>query len=165
MILFVLKCVAGHEFDAWFRDNAAYDRQHRRGFVSCPDCGSRKVEKAPMAPRLGRSRGDAVTPASTPIPGAEEASEAVTAASTEGQVSDAPPSPAQLRRALQILRRHVEQTCDYVGPTFAKEARRIHNGEVEARGIYGEATSDERQALLDDGIEVTGIPWVPSSDA
>ena len=163
MILFALKCVAGHEFDAWFRDSAAYDRQHRRGLISCPECSSHKVEKAPMAPRLSRSRGDTVAPAPTPAAG--EGAEAAAAVSTGGQTSDTPPSPVELRRALQILRRHVEQNCDYVGPTFAKEARRIHNGEAEARGIYGEATSDERQALLDDGIEVTGIPWVPSSDA
>jgi hypothetical protein len=139
MILFKLRCRAEHEFDAWFRDGATYDRQAGRGQIACPQCGDSAVDKAPMAPRLGRSGGDEKTTAS--------------------------PSPAQLRRMLQEVRRHVEANCDYVGERFAEEARRIHNGDAEARGIYGEASEDESQALADDGIEVARIPWVPPTDA
>jgi hypothetical protein len=76
-----------------------------------------------------------------------------------------PPSPEQLHGMLQRLRRHVETTCDYVGERFAEEARRIHNGEADARGIYGEASDDESQALADEGIEVARLPWVSASDA
>src|SRR5579885_912000 len=137
MILFKLRCSAGHEFEGWFRDNAAYDRQRGRGLIACPDCGDTAVEKAVMAPRLGRSEKNAPRP----------------------------PSPAELRRALQQLRRHVETHCDYVGPSFADEARRIHRGETPARGIYGEAPPDESRAHADEGIEVAAIPWVPASDA
>jgi len=137
MILFKLHCAADHEFEGWFRDNAEYDRQRARNLIACPDCGDTEVEKAVMAPRLGRSEKNA--------PG--------------------PPSPAEMRRALQMLRKHVEANCDYVGPSFAEEARRIHRGETEARGIYGEATKDESRALSDEGIEVASIPWVPTSDA
>ena len=139
MILFKLRCRAEHEFEAWFRDGATYDRQAARGQITCPDCGDSAIDKAPMAPRLGRSSSD--------------------------QEAKAPPSPAQLRRMLQEVRRHVEANCDYVGDRFAEEARRIHNGEADARGIYGEASEDESQALADDGIDVARIPWVPPSDA
>jgi hypothetical protein len=149
MILFKLKCAAEHEFDGWFRDNAAYDRQHARGLIACPDCGTSKVEKALMAPRLGRSRPEPA--AAAPVP-------------TEKTLNEAP-SPAQLRRALQDMRRHVEAHCDYVGERFAEEARRIHNGESSARGIYGEASESEARSLAEDGIEVARIPWVPPNDA
>ena len=137
MILFKLRCGAEHEFDAWFRDGAAYERQAGRGLISCPDCSDTTIAKAPMAPRLARSA--APEPASA--------------------------SPEQLRRMFQQLRRHVETNCDYVGDRFAEEARRIHNGEADARGIYGEATEEDAQALADDDIEVARIPWVPLGDA
>jgi hypothetical protein len=139
MILFKLRCGAGHEFEGWFRDGATYERQAQRGLIACPDCGDKGIEKAPMAPRVARAAA------------AEE--------------KTAPPSPEQLRRMLQQVRKHVETHCDYVGERFAEEARRIHNGESEARGIYGEASEAESRALADDGIEVARIPWVPASDA
>ena len=157
MILFTLKCGADHEFEGWFRDNAAYDRQQRRGLIACPECGSSQVEKALMSPRLGRSHKDG------PAPAPEAPSEPSAAASSE--TTEAPPTPAQVRRALQILRRHIERNCENVGDRFATEARRIHRGEAKARGIYGEATQAESKALLEDGIEIASIPWVPSSDA
>jgi hypothetical protein len=138
MILFTLKCAADHEFEAWFRDNAAFDRQRSRGLITCPDCGSTEVDKALMAPRLAKSGGDKST---------------------------APPSPQQVRQMLQQLRRHIETHCENVGERFAEEARRIHRGEADARGIYGDATADESRALADEGIEVSRIPWVPASDA
>ena len=139
MILFKLKCSADHEFEGWFRDGATYERQAKRGLISCPTCGDAAIEKAPMAPRLARA--------------------------TAPEHAPPPPSPEQLRRMLQRLRRHLEKTCDYVGERFAEEARRIHHGETEARGIYGEASDDESQALADEGIEVARVPWVPASDA
>jgi hypothetical protein len=139
MILFKLRCAAEHEFEAWFRDGATYERQATRGQISCPDCGSSEIEKAPMAPRLARSSG------------AEE--------------KKAPLSPAQLRRMLQELRRHIETHCDYVGDRFAEEARRIHRGEATPRGIYGEASQEDSEALAEEGIEVARIPWIPPNDA
>ena len=137
MILFKLRCAAEHEFEAWFRDGAAYERQAGRGEIACPDCGNSVIEKAPMAPRVARQDR---TPAT-------------------------PPSPAQLRHMLQAVRRHVETSCENVGDRFAEEARAIHRGETEARGIYGDATQDESQALADEGIEVARIPWVAPNDA
>src|SRR5882672_428218 len=136
MILFALRCAADHEFEGWFRDGATFDRQSTGGKISCPQCGDTSVTKAPMAPRVARSRS-----------------------------AETAPSPVELRKALQELRRHVETNCDYVGERFAEEARRIHYGESDPRGIYGEASADDAAGLADEGIEVSRIPWLPRSDA
>lgn len=150
MILFTLRCKAGHEIEAWFRDNAAYKRQHARGEIVCPECGSKAIDKAPMAPRLGKSRrDDAPSPAIAP----------------QLQMPDRPPTPAELRRGLQEMRKYIETNLEHVGPRFAEEARKIHKGEAKSRGIYGEATDAESEALADDGIDVARVPWVPPSDA
>jgi len=140
MILFKLKCETGHEFEGWFRDGATFDRQNARGQVSCPQCGSDEVDKAPMAPRPLRAAG---------TPGADQT----------------PPRAEDVRRALQVLRRHVETNCENVGSRFAAEARAIHNGTTKARGIYGDSTPEETRALAEDGIDFQTIPWVPPSDA
>jgi len=158
MILFKLKCSAGHEFEAWFRDNAACERQQARHQIACPECGDSAVEKAPMAPRLGRSRGE---PPKRPQREEQPRQEVQAPA----PATDAPRSPADMRRALQELRKQVETHCDYVGPHFADEARAIHRGEAPSRGIYGEATKAESEKLADEGIEVASIPWVPPTDA
>ena len=136
MILYTLRCASGHEFEAWFRDGDGFEAQQTAGEVACPHCGDAQVEKAVMAPRIGRSREK--TPA---------------------------PSPAQMRAALVELRRQVEANCDYVGERFAEEARRIHYHEVDPRGIYGEATSDESKELAEEGISFGRIPWVSPTDA
>lgn len=162
MIVFTLKCRDGHEFETWFRDSAEYDRQAKRGLVSCPDCGSTKVEKAVMAPRLGRSTKSDPEPAPPPAANVPEAAAPV-AGPTDAP--DRPPTPAEFRRALQVLRQHVEANCENVGKGFADEARRIHKGEAKARGIYGDATSADAKKLAEDGIEVAAIPWVPTNDA
>ena len=166
MIVFTLRCRDGHEFETWFRDGATYERQTRKGLVSCPECGSTKVEKAMMAPRLGRSaKSDPVPPEIQPEAAPAAAPAAGPPAAPPAAVPDRPPTPAEFRRALQVLRQYVETNCEHVGPRFAEEARKIHNGEAKARGIYGDATDAESQALADDGIEVARIPWVPPSDA
>ena len=135
MIRFSLRCASGHEFEAWFRNGEGYDAQQQAGEIGCPECGDTQVEKALMAPSIGRSR------------------------------DNAPISPAQLRAALVELRRQVENGCDYVGPQFAEEARRIHYGEADPRGIYGEASADESRELAEEGINFGRIPWVPTTDA
>jgi hypothetical protein len=135
MIRFALRCASGHEFEAWFRNGEGYETQQTAGEIACPECGDTHVEKALMAPSIGRSRGAA------------------------------PISPAQLRSALVELRRQVESRCDYVGQQFAEEARRIHYGESDPRGIYGEATADESRELAEEGIKVGRIPWVETPDA
>ena len=137
MILYTLRCEAEHEFEGWFRSGAAYDEQAEAGAIACPHCGATKVEKAPMAPRVMKKSAEA-KPA---------------------------PTPAQIRAALVEMRKQVEKNCEYVGPRFAEEARKIHYGETEAKSIYGESTSDEAKELSEEGISFGRIPWVPLSDA
>ena len=136
MIRFSLRCASGHEFEAWFRNGEGYEAQQVAGEIACPECGDTHIEKALMAPSIGRSR-------------------------AAGQ----PMSPAQLRSALVELRQQVESKCDYVGPQFAEEARRIHYGESDPRGIYGEATEAESRELAEEGVKFGRIPWVAPTDA
>ena len=170
MIVFTLRCRDGHEFETWFRDGATYERQARRGLVTCPECGSTEVEKAVMAPRLGRSTKSDPTPREnqhreTQHEAQPEAGPEAPAAPPAAATPDPAPTPAEFRRALQVLRNYVETNCENVGKGFAEEARRIHKGEAKARGIYGDATPAEAEKLAEDGIEVAAIPWVPSNDA
>lgn len=166
MIVFTLRCKDGHEFETWFRDGVTYERQARRGLVACPDCGSTEVEKAIMAPRLGRStKSDPGSRPSRPEAAPEsEAAPATPQVAPSGE-PERPPTPAEFRRALQVLRGYVETHCENLGKGFADEARRIHKGEAKARGIYGDATPAEAEKLADEGIEVAAIPWVPTNDA
>jgi len=136
MILFTLRCAAGHEFEGWFRDGDGFGVQQQAGEIACPECGDTQIEKALMAPNIGRSRHQA--PAI---------------------------SPAQMRAALVELRRQVETNCDYVGERFAEEARRIHYKEVDPHGIYGEASAEESKELAEEGIDFGRIPWIPTTDA
>ena len=139
MILFNLRCGDGHDFEAWFRDGAAYD-QRAAGSVRCPVCGADDVTKAPMAPRIARGRGEA-------------------------EPAQARQVQADLGRQLRDLRRKVEENCDYVGPRFAEEARRIHYGESEPRDIYGEASGAEAEALHEEGVAFQRIPWLPRTNS
>ena len=136
MIVYDLRCGQDHGFEAWFRDSAAYDAQVAADKVLCPVCGSSKVEKALMAPNLGRSRkGGEKAPDTAPDTGPDKAPQ-----------EDA--GAAEIRRSLLELRRQVEANCDYVGEQFAEEARRIHFGETDPRGIYGETTPSGRYGDL-----------------
>ena len=156
MIHYQLRCDAAHEFDAWFRDSAAFDDQATRGLLECPHCGERQVSRALMTPAVPSRRRRGVQPAPAQEP-----------------PSDSPPAqqpvpaeiPDHVRAVLQRLRGEVERRCDYVGEQFAAEARRIHDGESTRRGIYGEATPEQAEQLAEDGIEVTQIPWLPRADA
>jgi hypothetical protein len=155
MIHYNLRCTQDHAFDGWFNDSASFDKQAKRGLVECPTCGDTKVERALMTPAV--STGRAVAPLEQP-PAAVEAPPPPPVIAGGGRM------PAQLISMLQKLRAEVEKNCDYVGPKLADEARKIHRGESEERGIYGEATPDEAEALAEEGIELRQIPWVPRAD-
>ena len=158
MILYQLNCDRQHSFEAWFKDGATCDRQLKRKTVECPTCGSLKVAKALMAPRIGKKSNGSEIAAIEP-PSMPSAPVAPAPANKTAVV------PAELRQALLEVRKQIEANCDYVGDKFADEARKIHEGESEARGIYGEATDAEHEELIEDGIEVTRVPWVPRGDA
>jgi hypothetical protein len=154
MIHYQLRCEAGHEFDGWFRDSATFDRQAKRGLVGCPECGSAKVSRALMAPAIGagaRRRGavEVLPPEPAPPP---------------ARAAGGPGIPAALMAQLQRMRAEIEARCDYVGASFAEEARAIHEGRSERTGIYGEATREEADSLREDGIAVAAIPWVKRAD-
>ena len=159
MIHYELRCSEQHEFDGWFKDSSGFDRQAKRGLVECPVCGDSRVERALMAPRLvGRAHAPIETSEAAPSP---------TAAAIPGPMPDVAAGgrmPAQVRVMLQRLRAEVEKNCDYVGPDFADEARRIHRGERKERGIYGETTPEQAEALSEEGIEIAAIPWVRRAD-
>jgi hypothetical protein len=156
MIHYQLRCDDAHEFDGWFNDSAGFEKQAKRGLIECPVCGGTKVERALMAP--------AVSTREAPEPKPPAPVQQVLPPAPAGNLPDGP-MPARMIAMLQRLRAEVERNCDYVGPAFAEEARKIHNGEAEARGIYGETTREEAEALADDGIDVHAIPWVPPADA
>ncbi|WP_029353558.1 DUF1178 family protein [Bosea sp. 117] len=151
MILYQLRCAADHEFESWFRDSSAYDAQRKQKLVTCPLCGSPEVEKAIMAPALGRGTRKAEEPA--PAAPAEEAAPAKVALMSEKEQA--------LREMLKAVRQHVEANADYVGDEFASLARQMHEGDVEKRSIYGEASPDEVRALVEDEIEVHPLPSLP----
>jgi hypothetical protein len=163
MIHYKLRCAAAHEFEGWFQDSAGFDKLAKAGLVECTVCGNTQVERALMAPAVVKGRRRKEAP--PPPPAKPEAAEAPPPApAPSGPQMAAGPMPAQLVAMLQRLRAEVEKSCDYVGKDFAEEARKIHNGEVEARGIYGEASDADAEALSEEGIEVARLPWVPRAD-
>ncbi len=165
MIHYRLRCGAGHEFESWFQDSAGFEKLAAAGLVECAVCGSTQVERALMAPAVVSSRKKAKPPKAEAPPAAETPAAPPPPAPAPGATRMAAgPIPPQMVAMLQRLRAEVEKNCDYVGKDFAEEARKIHNGEAEARGIYGEATDAEAEALAEDGIEVARLPWVPRAD-
>ena len=137
MISYSLICENEHKFDAWFGSADAYEAQQQRGIVTCPICDSRDVHKALMAPAVSRSGSEKVA------------------------LSIGHPQHAQLQAAMRALREKVTSEADYVGDKFAEEARKIHFKDVEARGIYGEATKEEVAALVEDGVDFMPLPNIP----
>jgi len=152
MIHYDLHCSQDHAFDGWFKDSAAFDRLAKRGLLECPHCGDSKVDRALMRPAVARREALA---ARIPAPQPPAPSDAVAAG----------PMPAHMRAMLQRVRTEVEKNCDYVGPRFAEEARKMHRGESDKHGIYGETSPDQAEALAEEGIEFSRIPWVPPADA
>ena len=143
MIQYALKCANDHSFDSWFQSAAAFDKLAGAGLISCAVCGSSEVEKAIMAPRVSAAR-DMTAERAAPKAGA----------------LSQPASPAE--QALAELRRKVEKNSDYVGMNFATEARAMHDGDAPERAIYGEARLDEAKKLLEDGVPVAPLPFMPN---
>lgn len=136
MIRYRLKCAKDHEFDSWFQSAESYEALCLSGHVSCAICGDGAVEKLLMAPSVRPAR-KAATPAKLSEP------------------------QNDVEAALVEMRRQIEANSDYVGLNFAAEARRMHEGSIDERSIYGEAKPDEARALLEDGIPVAPLPFMP----
>ena len=132
MIRYTLKCAEGHSFESWFASSEGYDKLAVAGMVACSFCGSTQVEKTLMAPSVRQS--------------------------------DAPAKPtreAQMAAALAEMRKEVEANSSYVGGDFAKEARAMHDGKMPERAIHGEAKPEEARKLLEDGVPVVPLPFLP----
>ncbi|MFD1189443.1 DUF1178 family protein [Phenylobacterium conjunctum] len=139
MIKYALACEHGHEFEGWFGSSSDYDDQQACGLLECPVCATKAVVKQIMAPAV---------------------------AGTKRTTPDLPPQARQMMmEALGQVRRHVEENFDYVGDTFAREARAIHEGKSEDRGIYGEASPQEIRKLVDDGVPIAPLPPDPAKAA
>ena len=151
MIRYALVCDRGHSFESWFQSSAAFDKQAKRGLVSCPHCGSSKVEKAIMAPRLAVTKKQRATPVEMPAPAAPE----------KAPVAMLSPQEKEVRAKLKELREHLTKNADHVGPKFPEQARKMHYGEIEHRSIYGEASPDEAKALAEEGIDFYPLPILP----
>ncbi|WP_109463840.1 DUF1178 family protein [Albibacillus kandeliae] len=139
MIQYSLKCADGHRFDSWFQSAEAYDKLARAGMVQCAVCGGSDVEKAVMAPRVNAGKAEPERPLS------------------------APASPAE--QAIAELKRKIAESSDYVGRDFAREARAMHEGDAPERPIHGEARLDEARSLIEDGVPVMPLPFLPDRKA
>ncbi|MCW3780998.1 DUF1178 family protein [Defluviimonas salinarum] len=138
MIRYALSCADDHSFESWFQSAEAFDRLLGAGMISCTVCGSTSVTKTLMAPAVRPARKAAAVeaPLSKPASKAEE--------------------------ALAAMRRQIEQNSDYVGLNFAAEARAMHEGEAPERSIYGEARVEDAKRLIEDGIPVAPLPFMPA---
>ena len=172
MIKYQLICDKSHEFEGWFGDSAAFESQQESGFLTCPVCGSADVRRALMAPNLASPKTrktdlaeqqPSAQPEPQPQPQLQPQSQAPQQASAA-----LPPAAArkmqELMSEMRALQTKIREECRDVGNDFAEEARKIHYGEVEPEGIYGQATAEEREALDEEGIEIMDMPWLPKDN-
>lgn len=151
MICYTLKCAAAHDFDSWFRSSEAFADLQTAGKIACPLCGSKDIQKSMMAPAVRSSRKAAVAPTTAPNP-----------------IPDLPPAGplsqpgSAIEQSFAAMRREVEENSEYVGLNFATEARRMHEGDAPHRSIYGEARFDEARKLLEEGVPVVPLPFMPA---
>ena len=176
MIKYQLICDQNHEFEGWFQCSAAFDEQAANGLLRCPLCDSDQVKRALMTPNLAspKRRHSTATAASDHLPATEPAASVPAPSDSFRAGHAAAPEWASVMQAEQVqsfgavfaelrqLRQKIIKDCRDVGDNFVEEARKIHYGEVEAEGIYGQATQEERESLKDEGIETFDMPWVPS---
>jgi hypothetical protein len=146
VIRYTLACDRKHEFESWFADSAAYDKQAKRGLVTCPQCGSAKVEKAIMAPQLANTK---------------KRGKSVVASAPAEPVAMLSPQETELRQKLKEIRDHLTKNSEHVGPKFSEEAKKMHYGEIEHRSIYGEASPEQAKELAEEGVEFHPLPVLP----
>lgn len=140
MIIFDLRCLpAGHVFEAWFGSSVDYASQQARGLVACPICGAAKIEKAPMAPAIGKKGASSVE------------------AATSDLVSADPAAVKQMLGVLAAMQKAILEKSDWVGDRFASEARAIHLGDIGVRAIHGRATRADAESLVEDGVMIAPL--------
>lgn len=164
MIRYSLKCANDHVFESWFQSASAFDKLHEAGMVSCSVCNSADVSKSVMTPSVKTSRTSRAGETTAPQAGAAQGAPT---AQTEKPSPSAmslrtPSSPTEA--VLSKLRAHIERTSEHVGKDFATESRRIHHGEAPERPIYGEAKPEEAKSLIEEGISVLPLPFMPTRE-
>jgi hypothetical protein len=157
VIRYTLACERGHDFESWFKDSAAYDRQVARSLVACPNCGSTKVEKAIMAPQVARKDREAPKMPAAPVADAPN----VPAPGPPAPVAMLPPEAVELRRKIRELHETLTKNAEDVGAKFPEVARQIHYGEIDDKPIYGEATLADARDLIEEGIGLMPLPVIP----
>ena len=166
MIKYQLICDKSHEFEGWFGDSAAFESQQESGLLTCPVCGSADVRRALMAPNLASPK-TRKTDLAEQQPSAQPEPQPQPQAPQQASMA-LPPAAAlkmqELMSEMRALQTKIREECRDVGNDFAEEARKIHYGEVEPEGIYGQATAEEREALDEEGIEIMDMPWLPKDN-
>ena len=166
MIKYQLICEKSHEFEGWFGDSAAFESQQESGLLTCPVCGSADVRRALMAPNLASPK-TRKTDLAEQQPSAQPEPQPQPQAPQQASAA-LPPAAArkmqELMSEMRALQTRIREECRDVGNDFAEEARKIHYGEVEPEGIYGQATAEEREALDEEGIEIMDMPWLPKDN-
>ena len=166
MIKYQLICDKSHEFEGWFGDSAAFESQQESGLLTCPVCGSANVRRALMAPNLASPK-TRKTDLAEQQPSAQPEPQPQPQAPQQASAA-LPPAAArkmqELMSEMRALQTRIREECRDVGNDFAEEARKIHYGEVEPEGIYGQATAEEREALDEEGIEIMDMPWLPKDN-
>ena len=167
MILFDIKCSDGHIFEAWFQNNEAYEQQIDNDLVECPLCGCTKTSKSLMSPNIS-AKGEIIREAYQSEQDSEDHKVTVSAhsnSSKEVSSDDVKRALDHMHNTMSKFRRQAEKSCEYVGDDFADEARKIHAGESEKRGIYGETTISETEELLEEGIDILPVPGLNKLDS
>jgi hypothetical protein len=166
MIKYQLICDKSHEFEGWFGDSAVFESQQESGLLTCPVCGSADVRRALMAPNLASPK-TRKTDLAEQQPSAQPEPQPQPQAPQQASAA-LPPAAArkmqELMSEMRALQTRIREECRDVGNDFAEEARKIHYGEVEPEGIYGQATAEEREALDEEGIEIMDMPWLPKDN-
>ncbi|MCW9034593.1 MAG: DUF1178 family protein [Rhodospirillales bacterium] len=165
MILYQLKCSHTHSFEAWFKDSETYEHQAKSGEISCPFCGDVQIGKAPMAPNVVTHKQPAtpsLTDDVTPTP--QTLKDIAKGAAEVSGDERAEEVAKQILRAIGKVQKHIEDNFDDVGEQFVEEARAIHHGDAEERGIYGEASEEDATKLADEGIDFQRLSWPTGSN-
>ena len=166
MIKYQLICDKSHEFEGWFGNSATFESQQESGLLTCPVCGSADVRRALMAPNLASPK-TRKTDLAEQQPSAQPEPQPQPQAPQQASAA-LPPAAArkmqELMSEMRALQTRIREECRNVGNDFAEEARKIHYGEVEPEGIYGQATAEEREALDEEGIEIMDMPWLPKDN-
>jgi hypothetical protein len=163
MIRYALICDNAHEFESWFPSSAGFEQQAKRGFVTCPACGSAKVERAIMAPNVARSDRAPRTIEAVAEPASEGAAAAAAPAPAPAPVALMGEKEIAFRQMLSALHAHVAHNAENVGKGFAQEALKIHHGESDNRPIYGEATAEDAEMLQEEGVAFMPLPRLPGA--